>query len=96
MSLAGLEVTVNFKDNAAASTAPPAPAPGAPGAPGAPPGAPTAPGMPLVPNAGQVPPGINPGFRPTFPQRIIRGNEPAPGQPGAAMDSSLRATAGRV
>jgi hypothetical protein len=81
VNYAGIEISVNFKDNAVASTAPAAPAPPAPGVPGAP----AQPGInPGVPGAPQ--PGFNPALRPQFPTRPVRGNGPAPGQPGAASN----------
>ena len=97
VSYAGIETTVNFKDNAVATAASAAPAPPVPGAPGAPGGPAPNPGFP-----GQPPPGMNPFLKQQFPARPIRAGEtapglaPAPGQPGAANRSITRPTATAV
>jgi len=99
----GMEFTVNFKDNGAASVAQPAgPPPGTPGVPGAP--AAPAGFFPGMAQPGMAQPGVNPAFKQQFPPRPVRGGEmvpvpgqvPSPGQPAAADRSVIEASAALV
>ena len=89
VTYAGEQISVNFKDNAAASTTPSAPPPGTPGAPGAP-AAPAPAASPFSP-----PPVFNPGFR-AAPPPTANPTASVDGQGAAGLQAGMPRTAAPV